>query len=51
IKEVGPDVEVLAEIDGRIVAARQQQQIVTAFHPELDNDTRMHEFFLSQVRN
>jgi 5'-phosphate synthase pdxT subunit len=51
IKEVGPDVEVLAEIDGRIVAARQQRQIVTAFHPELDNDTRMHEFFLSQVRS
>lgn len=50
IKEVGPEVEVLAEIDGRIVAARQQRQIVTAFHPELDSDTRLHEYFLAGLR-
>lgn len=50
IKEAGQDVEVLAEVDGRIVAARQQRQIVTAFHPELDDDTRMHEFFLGCIK-
>ncbi len=50
IKEVGPEVEVLAEIDGRIVAARQQRQIVSAFHPELDSDTRLHKYFLAGLR-
>ena len=41
--------EALAEVDGHIVAARQGRQIVTAFHPELDDDYRIHEYFLSQV--
>ena len=40
-------VEVLSTVDGHIVAARQGNQIATAFHPELDNDTRLHELFLS----
>lgn len=35
----------LATVDGHIVAARQQNQLVTAFHPELNGDTRIHEFF------
>ena len=48
INEVlSPKVEVLAEVDGHIVAARQGNQLVTAFHPELDNDMRIHQFFLS----
>lgn len=47
IAEVGPHVSVLAEVDGRIVAARQGRQLAVAFHPELDEDTRIHEFFLS----
>lgn len=42
---LSPDGEVLAEVDGHIVAARQGRQLVTAFHPELDNDTRIHQFF------
>ena len=44
---LSPNCEVLAEVDGHIVAARQGRQLVTAFHPELDNDTRIHQFFLS----
>ena len=44
---LSPDCEVLAEVDGHIVAARQGRQLVTAFHPELDNDTRIHQIFLS----
>ena len=43
------DVEVLAEVDGHIVAARQGKQLVTAFHPELDDDTRIHEYFISKI--
>ena len=40
--------EVLAEVDGHIVAARQGNQLVTAFHPELNHDTRVHQYFLQQ---
>lgn len=40
------DVQVLAEVDGHIVAARQGRQLVTAFHPELDDDLSIHEYFL-----
>lgn len=49
IEEVLEGAEALAEVDGKIVAARQGKQLVTAFHPELDEDTRVHEYFLSMV--
>lgn len=42
-------VEVLSTVDGHIVAARQGNQLATAFHPELDDDTRLHELFLGMV--
>lgn len=38
--------QVLAQVNGHIVAVRQDRQLATAFHPELTDDTRMHEFFL-----
>jgi 5'-phosphate synthase pdxT subunit len=50
LEEVGPDVEVLAEVDGHPVLARQGRFLVAAFHPELTDDTRLHELFLDQVR-
>ena len=43
--------QVLAEIDGHIMAARQGQQIATAFHPELDEDLRPHQYFLSLIHH
>ena len=46
----GPDVEVLAEVDGRPVLAREGRFLVAAFHPELTDDTRLHEQFLELVR-
>lgn len=49
IRSVKDGVEVLAEIDGHIVAARQGKQLVTSFHPELNDDTRVHEYFLSMI--
>lgn len=49
IEEVGNDVEVLAEVDGHIVAARQGNQLVTSFHPELDDNTSIHESWLSWI--
>jgi len=50
IEDTGPNVEVLAEVDGHPVLARQGKLLVAAFHPELTDDTRIHELFLNQVR-
>lgn len=49
IDSVGKGVEVLSEVDGRIVAARQGKQLVTAFHPELTEDLSVHRYFLEEV--
>jgi 5'-phosphate synthase pdxT subunit len=51
ITEVGPDVEVLATVDGRPVAVREGPVVGTAFHPELTADSRVHDlaFFESAV--
>ncbi|CAN5908673.1 pyridoxal 5'-phosphate synthase glutaminase subunit PdxT [soil metagenome] len=48
-EDVGPGVETLSEIDGRVVAARGDNILVTAFHPELTDDPRFHEYFLQEV--
>jgi 5'-phosphate synthase pdxT subunit len=48
-EDVGPGVEVLSKVDGRIVAARGENILVTAFHPELTDDVRFHEYFLQEV--
>ena len=50
IEEAGPEVEILAHVDGKAVAARQRNMLVTAFHPELTDDTRIHELFLKMVK-
>jgi 5'-phosphate synthase pdxT subunit len=50
VEDVGPGVEVLAEVDGRPVLAREGRFLVAAFHPELTGDTRLHEMFLELVR-
>jgi 5'-phosphate synthase pdxT subunit len=50
VEEVGPNVEVLAEVDGRPVLAREGRFLVAAFHPELTDDTRLHAQFLELVR-
>ena len=50
IEDIGPAVEVLAEVDGRPVLAREGRFLVAAFPPELTDDTRLHELFLESVR-
>jgi 5'-phosphate synthase pdxT subunit len=50
VAEAGPEVEVLAELDGEPVLLRQGRVLVAAFHPELTDDTRVHERFLNLVR-
>jgi 5'-phosphate synthase pdxT subunit len=46
----GPDVEVLAELDGAPVLIRQGRYLLATFHPELTDDTRVHELFLEAVK-
>ncbi len=50
ISEVGPEVEVLAKTDdGRIVAVREKNVLATAFHPELTDDSSVHELFVKSI--
>ena len=46
----GPEVEVLAELDGEPVLLRDGRFLVASFHPELTDDTRVHGRFLELVR-
>jgi 5'-phosphate synthase pdxT subunit len=48
-EDVGPGVEVLSKVGDRVVAARGENILVTAFHPELTDDVRFHEYFLREV--
>lgn len=49
IEACAKDVEILAKIDERIVAARFKNQLALSFHPELDNDTRIFEDFIKLI--
>ncbi len=46
VERIGPDVEVLAEVEGRPVLCRQGNVLVASFHPELAGDIRIHRRFL-----
>jgi 5'-phosphate synthase pdxT subunit len=50
IAEHGPGVEILGEVDGHGVAARQDSTLAVAFHAELGDDDRLHRLFLDWVR-
>ena len=47
VESVGPAAEVLATVDGHPVLCRQGSVLVSSFHPELTDDTRLHELFLA----
>lgn len=47
VAQVGPKAAVETEVDGHVVGLRQGNILATAFHPELTDDTRVHELFLS----
>jgi pyridoxal 5'-phosphate synthase pdxT subunit len=49
VEAVGEGVEILATVDGRPVLCRRGPVLVAAFHPELGDDPRLHELFLSEV--
>lgn len=50
IKSAGKAVEILAAVDGKIVAAKERNMLVTAFHPELTADLSVHSYFLDMIR-
>ncbi|HYY82175.1 MAG TPA: pyridoxal 5'-phosphate synthase glutaminase subunit PdxT [Actinomycetes bacterium] len=50
VEVAGPGVEVLAEVDGRVVAVRQGDLLATAFHPELTGERRLHRWFVDLAR-
>lgn len=49
IETMGPDVEVLASENGRPVLVRQGRMLVATFHPELTDDTTVHEYFVKMA--
>jgi 5'-phosphate synthase pdxT subunit len=49
VADAGPEVEVLAEIDGKVVAVRQGNLLATAFHPELTGEVRLHRWLVDLV--
>lgn len=51
IESVGKKVEVLSVIDGNIVAAKENNMLVTSFHTELTEDNRVHKYFVNLVKN
>ena len=50
VEQTGPEVEILATLDGEPVLVRQGRFLAATFHPELTDDTRVHELFLEAVR-
>lgn len=50
IEKVGEGVEILAEVKGGIIAARYKNQLGITFHPELNEDTRIHQYFVNMCR-
>lgn len=51
IESVGNNVEVLSVVDGNIVAAKENNMLVTSFHPELTDDNRVHKYFIDMVKD
>ena len=49
ITETDKDVQILATLDNKIIAARQKNMLVSSFHPELTCDLRFHQYFLSMI--
>lgn len=51
IENVSNNTEILAVVDNNIVAARQNNQLVTSFHPELNDDLSVHQYFINMIKN
>ncbi|WP_250278169.1 pyridoxal 5'-phosphate synthase glutaminase subunit PdxT [[Clostridium] colinum] len=51
IDKVGENVEILSVVDDKIVAVRENNQLATAFHPELTDCYEVHKYFINMVEN
>jgi 5'-phosphate synthase pdxT subunit len=51
IREIGPEVKAMAKLGETIVAVQQHNMIGTAFHPELTEDTRIHQLLIKKAMN
>lgn len=51
VESVNSGVEILAKVDGNIVGVKYKNQIGISFHPELDDDTKIHKMFIDMVKN
>ena len=49
VEKVWNDVEILAKVDDKIVACRQQNMLATSFHPELTDDISFHKYFIEKM--
>ena len=49
IETAAPEVKVMARVDGHIVGVQYQSQLAISFHPELDEDNRLHQYFVQMV--
>lgn len=50
VERVSDNVEILSTVNNNIVAVKQNNMLVTAYHPELTDDTRVHEYFISMIK-
>lgn len=50
VEKVFNNVEILSKVNGEIVAVRENNILATAYHPELTNDTKVHEYFLNIIK-
>lgn len=50
ITEVGKNVEILSEVNGNIVAAKENNILVTSYHPELNDNLKVHKFFIDMCK-
>ena len=50
ISSVGKNVEILSEVDGNVVAAKENNILVTSYHPELNDNLKVHEFFVEMCK-
>lgn len=50
VEKVFNNIEILSKVNGEIVAVRENNILATAYHPELTNDTKVHEYFLNIIK-
>ena len=51
LESIGAEVEVLAEFEGHPILVREKNILASTFHPELTNDTTIHEYFVKMAAN